>query len=123
MTPQQVRAHLGKPAFITAPAYDGTVEWGYPKKLMGIIGFDSTHHVYGMWTSNPKLKTNKGIGPKSSYAKFRHAYPKVKCIAGPFGPKSLECDLKSRYHSRSVVTAILFYTKAMGVREIDIDFV
>lgn len=117
----QVISTLGVPTY-KMPGREGESSWGYPKTLEGRIGFDKQLQVDGMWTISRHQKTNKGIGPGSSLAQVKKAYPKVKCSTGPFGPKSLICTLKSKLGGRAVETAFPFYTRAMGVREVDIGF-
>lgn len=118
-TQAQVQQQLGPPGY-KEPGNENV--WGYPTTFEGRIGFDTTLHVGGMWTLSQKQKTNKGIGPGSSLAKLRKAYPQVKCATGPFGPKSLICTLKSKYEGRVVETTFPLFTRAMGVREVNISF-
>lgn len=117
----QVISTLGAPTY-KMPGREGESSWGYPKTLEGRIGFDSSMHVSGMWTLSKRQKTSKGIGPGSSLAQVRKAYPKVKCSTGPFGPKSLICILKSKLSGRVVETDFPFFTRSMGAREVDINF-
>jgi hypothetical protein len=119
----QVKAVLGSPTLEQPPDYQGNVEWNYAKPpLLGAMSFATNGEMIGFWTSSKQQKTNKGIGPGSSLAQVRRAYPKTKCSVGPFGPKSLICVLKSKYNGRVVETAFPFYTRSMGAREVDIDF-
>ena len=117
----QVMTTLGAPTYKT-PGQAGESSWGYPKTLEGRIGFDRQLQVSGMWTISKRQKTSKGVGPGSSLANTRKAYPAAKCSAGPFGPKSLICVMKSHYQGRAVETAFLFFTRGAPMREVDIGF-
>lgn len=119
---RQVEKLLGPAPYKSPQEYKHETSWGYSAPFEGRVGFDPQLHVNGMWTASKHQKTSKGIGPGSSYARFRAAYPSVSCQEGPFGPKSLGCVIKTRHKGRPVETLILFYTKALGVREIDIDY-
>jgi len=115
----QVMTTLGAPTYKTP---EGKVtSWGYPTTLEGRIGF-TRGHVSGMWTISKHQKTSKGVGPGSSLAQVRKAYPAAKCVTGPFGPKSLICSLKSRYLGKAVESSFVFFTRSVGAREVDIDF-
>jgi hypothetical protein len=118
----QVIEVLGSPTLKQPPDYQGNVEWNYAKlPLEGALGL--THgKLTGMWTSSKRQKTSKGIGVGASVAQVRKAYPTAKCSTGPFGPKSLICQLKAKYRGRVVETTFPFYTRSMGAREVDIDF-
>lgn len=120
-TQAQVQVQLGPPVY--KEEVHGESVWGFPTTFEGRITFDTTLQVKAMWTISKQQKTNKGIGPGSSLAKLRKAYPQVKCATGPFGPKSLFCTLKSKDNGRVVETAFPFYTRALGIREVDINFV
>jgi hypothetical protein len=123
-TEAEVQAVLGTPIY-KAPyeTPEGKVtSWGYPNTLMGRVGFDASGHVTGLWTSSRKEKTSKGISPGASLTKLRQAYPKAKCQTGPFGPKSVVCVLKSKFEGKTVETIFPFFTRTMGLREVDIDF-
>jgi hypothetical protein len=123
MTEAEVEAVTGPPGFKEPPDFEGHIAWKYPAGLEGAVGFDKEGRVEGLWTSSKSQKTSKGIGPFSSYAKFRRAYPKLKCGPGPWVPKkSLDCEIKGTFQGKPVVTSILFYTKALGVREVDLGY-
>jgi hypothetical protein len=119
-TQAHVEQVLGPPAYKYEA--NGGSSWGYPTTLLGRVGLDSTHHVNAIWTASKRQKTSQGIGPGSSLAQVRKAYPKVKCSTGPFGPKSLICTLKSKYNGRAVETAFPFFTRSMGAREVDMNY-
>jgi hypothetical protein len=115
----QVMTTLGAPTYKTPEGAE--TSWGYPKTLEGRVGFKAGQ-VVGLWTLSKHQKTSKGVGPGSSLAQVKRAYPKAKCSAGPFGPKSLICVLKSKYQGRAVETSLPFFTRSAGVREVDIGF-
>jgi hypothetical protein len=117
----QVMTTLGVPTYKT-PGQAGESSWGYPKTLEGRIGFDQQLQVNGMWTISKHQKTSKGVGPGSSLANTRKAYPAAKCSTGPFGPKSLICVMKSHDQGRAVETVFLFFTRGAPMREVDIGF-
>lgn len=121
-TEAQVTQVLGSPSLMQPPDSQGVTAWNYVKPpLLGVVSF-TNGGVSGMWTGSKHQKTSKGVGPGSSLAQVRKAYPKAKCSTGPFGPKSLICTLKSKYGGRTVETTFPFFTRAMGAREVDIDF-
>jgi len=120
-TQARVRHLLGKPDDVQAPDRQGHSTWGYQRGLMGRVSFDKKRHVDGIWTGSKKQKTSKGITVGSSLARLKAAYPKIKRSVGPFGPNSLICVLKSRFHRRTVETSFPFFTAALGVREVDVD--
>jgi hypothetical protein len=118
----QVSSALGAPSLQQPPDTQGVVSWNYTKPpLMGVVGF-TAGHVTGMWTDSKQQRTSKRVGPGSSLAQVRKAYPAAKCATGPFGPKSLVCTVKSKYQGRVVETTFPFFTRSMGAREVDIDF-
>ena len=118
----QVTQILGPPSLQQPPDSQGVTSWNYTKApLLGVVSF-TNGDATGMWTASKKQKTSKGVGPGSSLAQVRKAYPKAKCSTGPFGPKSLICTLKSKYHGHAVETTFPFFTRSMGAREVDIDF-
>ncbi len=124
MTQAEVEAVTGPPGFKEPPDFEGRIAWKYPAGFDGVVGFDRELRVDAMWTDSKLQKTSKGIGAFSSYAKFRKAYPKLKCGPGPWIPKkSLDCQIKGTFEGKPVVTSILFYTRAEGVREVDLEYV
>jgi hypothetical protein len=119
----QVTAQLGAPTKMWPPDTKGRVEWNYDKPpLVGAVTFAANGELTGMWTLSKWQRTTKGIGVGSSLAQVKKAYPKVKCITGPFGPKSVICILKSKLGGRVVETDFPFFIRSMGAREVDIDF-
>lgn len=118
-TEGMVEHALGAPTYKTPEGENSS--WGYPKTLEGRIGFDHIGQVTGMWTGSKHQKTNKGIGPGSSLARTRKAYPHAKCSAGPFGPKSAVCVIKSHFPGRTVETTFVFFTRKAPMREVNID--
>jgi hypothetical protein len=122
MTQAEVEGVTGAPTLKEPPDFEGNVAWKYATGFEGAVGFNKALVVDGMWTDSKSQKTSKGIGPFSSYAKFKKAYPKLKCEPGPWNPKlSLDCPIKGSFGGKPVVTRILFYTKAMGVREVEVE--
>ncbi len=118
----QVEQALGSPTLKQPPDSQGGVSWNYAKlPLMGVVSFTGGT-ITGMWTISKRQKTSKGVGPGSSLAQVRKAYPQAKCSTGPFGPKSVICTVKSKYHGRLVDTGFPFFTRSVGAREVDIDF-
>jgi hypothetical protein len=119
----QVKAQLGSPTLEQPPDQQGSIEWNYAKPpLMGAVTFAANGQLSGMWTISRQQKTAQGVGVGSSLAQVRKAYPKAKCVTGPFGPKSLICAFKSKYNGRTVETAFPFFTRSMGAREVDINY-
>lgn len=123
MSQPEVEKAIGPPGFKEPPDYENLTAWKYPTGFEGVVGFDHELRVDDMWTDSKLERTGKGIGPFSSYAKFRKAYPKLRCGPGPWVPKkSLDCEIKGMYEGKPVVTSILFYTKALGVREVNLGY-
>jgi hypothetical protein len=119
----QVTAQLGTPTLMQPPATNGSVEWNYAKApLFGAVTFAASGELIGLWTISKRQKTAQGVGVGSSLSQVKKAYPKVKCVTGPFGPKSLICTLKSKLGGRVVETDFPFFTRAMGAREVGISF-
>jgi hypothetical protein len=127
-TEAHVRAVLGKPSYCE-PCGKRDLVWGFQKTLVGRVGFDPHGHANGMWTASPTQATSKGIHPSgltgkprgSSLTQAKKAYPHAKCTLGPKGPGSTLCELRSRYHGRTVLTDFLLQ-KGYGVIEIDVDY-
>lgn len=119
-TPDQVKKDLGKP--IRSLHNRGETILNYASPLYMTITF-SKGHLNGVLTSSKQLKTSKGVGVGSSPEAVKGAYPQAKCTpgAGPGGPQSLACIIKSKLGSSTVETAFEFTTPAAGVEEIDID--
>jgi hypothetical protein len=118
----QVTQTLGAPTLRQPPDVEGNIEWNYAKPpLLGALGLRNGS-VIGLWTSSRRQKTAKGVGPGSSLAQVRHAYPKATCSTGPFGPKAVACTLYSTDGGRGVETIFMFFTRSMPAREVDLDF-
>jgi len=115
-TPSQVRLVLGKPD--QANSYPQGTVWYFNKHGHGlVVGFSRHHKVNDEYTGGRKEKTNRGVGPASSLARVRKAYPHIKCSApgsAGLGPKSRVCTLKSRFAHHAVVTAFSFQAPAHG---------
>jgi hypothetical protein len=118
----QVTQALGPPSLPPSPSSNGAVQWNYTKPpLLGVVGL-TNGSVSSMWTASRHQRTSKGVGPGSSLKQVRAAYPKAKCSAGPLGPKSMLCTLKSKLGARSVETTFVFFTRSMPAREVDLNF-
>jgi hypothetical protein len=66
-------------------------------------------------------RTNKGIGPGSSYGATKAAYPKAKCGEGTFGPQARTCTLYRNFGGYKVQTDFVFYKRSLLMREVDIE--
>jgi hypothetical protein len=119
-TPSQVKKDLGKP--IRSSHAQGETIFNYASPLYMTTVF-SRGHLNGLLTSSKQFKTSKGIGIGSSPEAVKSAYPQADCTpgAGPGGPQSLACIIKSKHGSGTVETAFEFTIPAAGVEEIDID--
>lgn len=129
MTMAQVKTKLGPPTLDQGADFKGNTEWNYAKKpLMGAMSFDRHGKLLGLWTSSKGQKTSKGIGPGSSLAATRKAYPPARCKSGPWGPYTrVLCTLKSRYKGHIVEALFTFdalsgHTDSAHMQEVDIDF-
>lgn len=131
-TEAQVKRLVGKPS-ACEPCGKPETLWRYARGFEGVITFDSTGRVKGMWTGSKAQKTNKGIHAVgfsiaghphgSSLAEIKQAYPSAKCEEMPNSNGYATCDLMSSYHGRKVDTNFLIKAAFAGVAEIAIDFV
>lgn len=92
----------------------------YPAKF-GLRLHLTGGHVDAMLSISKKQKTLKGITIGSSRSKMKAAYPQAKCEAGPYGPSSLYCTVKSHYHGKATYTSFLFGTATLT--EIEVGYV
>ena len=100
-TEAQVRAAFGKPDFIS----DSTWYYfpGHATSGEALFSFFFNRgHVGMMLTTSTKERTSKHVGPGSTIAAVRKAYPKAKCASPPAG--GLQCVLYGRYRGRQVET-------------------
>ncbi len=111
----QVKQVLGTPSK-TDPN-----DFFYPTSVGLRINFKGGR-VDGILSFSKKQKTAKGITIGSSASKLKRAYPQAKCSAGPYGPSSLYCVLKSRSHGQPSYTGFLFETTTGGVAEIELGY-
>jgi hypothetical protein len=116
----QVEASLGAPSYKTSEG--SASSWGYPKSFEGRVGFGASKHVTGMWTISKHQRTSKGIGPGSSLASTQKAYPAAQCKGAPgvLSPTSVFCVVKTKTHGVTVETSFVFYSRKLGMREVDI---
>jgi hypothetical protein len=119
----QVTAVLGAPERkeSAGSAYPGVVNIYYPTSV-GLHFTMTNGRVSGALIFSKKQKTNKGIGMGSSRAQLKRAYPKAKCLEGPYGPKSLYCAVLARFHGRRSFTSFLFGTAKGDVTEIELGY-
>lgn len=119
----QVTAVLGPPERkeSAGAAYPGVVNIYYPTSV-GLHFTMTNGRVFGVLDFSKKQKTNKGITIGSSRARMKRAYPKAKCAEGPYGPKSLYCEVLTRFHGRKSFTSFLFGTATGGVVEIELGY-
>jgi hypothetical protein len=119
----QMTAILGPPMSkeSAGPLYPGVVNIYYPTSV-GLHFSMTNGRVSGALIFSKKQKTNKGIGMGSSRAQLKRAYPKAKCLEGPYGPKSLYCAVLARFHGRKSFTSFLFQTATGGVVEIELGY-
>jgi hypothetical protein len=94
-----VRHRLGRPSRVRPPA------WVYGLPLRGEVEFDHRRRVKSIWTSSPRQRTQKGIGPGSSLQAARRAYPRLRCHSKH---KFKRCTLRRHRHDRVVATDFLF---------------
>jgi hypothetical protein len=101
-TRAQVRRHLGRPSYVRPPS------WGYAGQLDGEVAFDAHSRVDDVWTVSTHQRTNRGIGPGSSPAAFRHAYPRTACYTHGVRGWTMVCSIQSRTGSSLTETDYLF---------------
>jgi hypothetical protein len=131
-TEAQVKRLVGKPS-ACEPCGKSVREWRYTEArgFEGVITFDSTGRVKGMWTGSEAQTTSKGIhangfsgtGHGSSLAEIEQAYPSAKCEELPNSNGFATCALLSHYHGRKVETNFLIKAAFAGVAEIAVDYV
>ena len=97
----------------------GATKWYYNKRSVN-VAFDKNGHVDDLEAFSHRDRTNKGIGPGSTYAQFKKAYPKAKCTSDATGHM---CDVRSTFHGRKVDTAFPFFVGDAGMREVAMGFV
>lgn len=115
----KVRGRLGKP--FAVDHYHGVTVLRYGKPFLGTLSLKH-HEVDGILTVSKNQKTDKGVGPGSSYAQTTSAYPEASCSEGTWGPDSSTCVLKSEYKGRAVETDFVFYDVSLPMREVDLAF-
>jgi hypothetical protein len=89
----------------------------YYFKLGAVVGF-SHGQVNDVYTASASEKTSRGVGPHSSLAQVRKAYPHIKCSAPGTGPmggsQSRDCSLTTHAHGHTVTTAFEFIVPKAG---------
>lgn len=120
-TQSQLLKTAGKPSEAdNYPAGHGqpaSTVWYY-FKLGAVVGF-SRGRVNDVYTASASEKTSKGVGPHSSLAEVRKAYPHIKCSHWSGGPgggtaQSQICSLKTHSHGHTVTTTFEFIDPKAG---------
>jgi hypothetical protein len=96
----RVQSVLGRPGRVVPPS------WAYGRPLRGQVSFNHARRVDDIWTVSRAERTKRGVGPGSSYARMRQAYPKGRCAGHGTGLRI--CVLVSNRHKRTVRTEFIF---------------
>lgn len=115
----KVRRTYGKPTSAHTYRHLGETVWDYIPLLTGVTF--KRGRLKGITTYSKRQRTNRGIGPGSSYAATKATYPKAKCREGTFGPEARTCTLYRKWRGHRVVTDFVFYKRSLPMREVDIE--
>jgi hypothetical protein len=102
----RVTALLGKPVQLQKNG-GGEQNWLYgkgPVDWVTIQAQGAKKTVEGLETSDPKQRTSKGVGPGSSLAALRKAYPHLTCKKGSLGTTFLSCWILTSVKRRKIPT-------------------
>ncbi len=117
---KQVQHELGKPT--STDQYGKIAVWRYARQpLFGVLSLEHGK-VTGVDTYSKRQKTNKGIGPGSSFAATTRKYPGAKCEGSAIGDNAQVCVIDSKIGRRKVETIFLFSDQSKPMQEVDIDF-
>jgi hypothetical protein len=103
----RVTALLGKPGELQKNS-GGEQNWLYfgkgPVDWVTIQAKGAKKTVEGLETSDPKQRTSKGVGPGSSLAALRKAYPHLTCRKGSLGTTFLSCWILTSVNGQKIPT-------------------
>lgn len=117
-TKAKVRRIYGKPSSADTFPQEGETVWRYIGRSV-VIGFKHGR-LKGISAYSKRQRTSKGIGPGSSYAATRAAYPKAKCEEGTYGPQARTCTLYRKFRGYKTRTDFVFYKRNLPMREVEI---
>jgi hypothetical protein len=111
---QRVLSTLGKP-FRSEPTF-----LVFPKPCLCTVDFKD-HGVTSIDVLSKSQRTDRGVGPGTSYEKTTAAYPEAHCYhPSIYGETSRLCVLRSEYKGRSVKTVFAFFEQDLGVRDVEV---
>jgi hypothetical protein len=111
---QKVKQVLGEP-FRTSGASSF-----YAKPCLCTLTFKGGT-VQRIDTLSKSQRTDKGVGPGSSYGETLSAYPEAKCSHRDlYGDTSRFCTLLSEAHGQRVKTVFVFFEEDLPMRDVEI---
>jgi hypothetical protein len=106
----RVRGLLGSPQTVVPPT------WVYGSPLKGRVGFDHSRRVDDLSTTSHHQRTGRGVGPGSSLAAMRRAYPEARCYRDA-GRWRVLCVLRTTHRNQTIKADFLFGAR---LHEVDI---
>jgi hypothetical protein len=103
-----VRRALGRPTSVAPPT------WTYRHRHLQ-VSFGHDRRADSLVTSSRRERTSRRVGPGSTVAAVRRAYPKARCVEAAFGGAIRLCALTSRRSGQTVETDFVFEERVSRV--------
>ena len=114
---KDVKRELGKPNYVNHVGK--TVVWFFSQQpFRGPVALKHGK-VDTMGTYSKRQRTNRGIGPGSSYAATTRKYPGAKCDSSPIGPNAEVCVIEGKIGHRKTNTSFIFADTSKPMQEVD----
>jgi len=116
----QVRAILGKPATLQHNS-GGEQNWLYDKNPVDwvtLVAKGSRTTVEGIETSDKTQKTPQGVGPGSSMAALKKAYPHLTCKKGWLGVPFTSCWILTSVAAHRIPTNFVLFKRKVDTVDI-----